>query len=54
MAPVGLCVLQLADERCRFVATEFARRLTLGKPHWTACVAEIDMAGVIEEGQQFS
>ncbi len=54
MAPVGLSVLQLADERRRFVASEFARRLTLGESHWTACVAEVGMAGVLEEGQQFS
>jgi hypothetical protein len=54
MTPVGFCVQQLADERRRFVASEFARCLALGKPHWTACVAEVDVAGFLEEGQQFS
>jgi hypothetical protein len=52
--PVGLCVQQLADERRRFVASELACSLTLGEAHWATCIAEIGMAGLLQEGQQFS
>jgi hypothetical protein len=44
----------LIDERRRFIAGELACSLTLGKPHWAACIAEVRVTGLLEEGQQFS
>lgn len=52
--PVRLGLQELVDEGRRFVASELASGLALGEPHGAPCIAEVRMAGVVEEGQQLT
>jgi hypothetical protein len=47
-----LGLLELGDERRRFVARELAGRLALGEPHRPAGVAKVGVFGVLQQREQ--
>jgi hypothetical protein len=47
-----LGLLELGDERRRFVARELAGRLALGEPHRPAGVAKVGVSGVLQQREQ--
>ena len=47
-------LLELLDERVRFVAAELAGRLALGEAKWPAGVAEVGVTGGLDELQELS